>query len=223
LWEHTSTMSKNYRKIYEDFHSVSLLAGIDIHHIDGNHHNNNPANLQAVTLQEHYDIHKLQCDYYACVMIAARMKIPPDDWIQMAKENGRKSAINNINNGIGLLNWIKNNPELAALHRSAAGKISGRNAVNTKSGIHGLSKEDKIKIASQGGKKTAERGAGFKSGNAALAGKIGGKKGGQWAKENKSGIFALTSEQINAKNQKAALTKLVNNGKACRWPRLSGQ
>ena len=82
-----------------------------------------------------------------------------------------------------------------------------------------MTTEEKISIASLGGKKASELGLGFKAGHASRAGKVGGKKGGQWAKENKSGIFALTPEQIKAKNQKAAITRLINNGKASAWPR----
>ena len=59
----------------------------------------------------------------------------------------------------------------------------------------------------------------FKLGHASHAGKLGGKKGGAYAKENRTGIFALTPDQIKAKNQKAAITKLINNGKACAWPK----
>jgi hypothetical protein len=212
-------MSNNYRKLYERYHQSSLLDGVDIHHIDSDHSNNDPKNLQAVTLEEHYNIHKSQDDFYACFMIAQRMKIKPDDWHQMAQANGRKSANANKEKGIGLVAWLKNNPDLVQEMRSANGKKSGKKAVDEKIGIHALSKEEKQKIASKGGKKSSELGLGFKAGHASSAGAIGGKKGGQWAKENKSGIFALTPEQIKAKNQKAAITKLIKNGKASAWPK----
>lgn len=212
-------MSKDYRKVYERYYRASLLDGIDIHHIDGNHNNNDPTNLQAVTLEEHYNIHKSQNDYYACVMISQRMKIKPEDWHRMAHENGRRSAIKNRNNGIGLTAWAKNNPELAQQQRSKAGKRGGKIATEQKLGIHRLTKEEKISIAVKGGRKSSELGLGFKAGHASAAGVIGGKKGGKWAKENKSGIFALTPEQVKAKNQKAAITKLIKSGKASAWPR----
>jgi hypothetical protein len=214
-------MSKNYRKVFERYHQCCLLPGIDVHHRDGNHDNNHPDNLQAVSLQEHYDIHKSQNDHYACYMIATRMDIKPTDWIEMARINGRKSAIQNRDRGIGLTAWIKNNPELAQQQRSSNGKKSGKLATEQKLGIHALTPEEKRLIASSGGKKSAELGLGFKAGHASKAGSIGGKKGGQWAKENKSGIFALTPEQIKAKNQKAAITKMIKSGKASAWPRVS--
>lgn len=212
-------MSKNYRKVFERYHQCCLLPGVDIHHLDGNHNNNHPENLQAVTLQEHYNIHKSQNDHYACFMIASRMNIKPTDWIDMARINGRKSAIKNRDNGVGLTVWAKNNPELAKDQRSRAGKVGGRIASDQKLGIHNLSKEEKLMIASEGGKKAAELGLGFKAGHASRAGKVGGIKGGAYAKKNRTGIFALTPEQIKAKNQKAAITKLIKSGKACAWPR----
>jgi hypothetical protein len=212
-------MTKDYRKIYQDFYQVSLLPGIDIHHIDGDHNNNHPLNLQAVTLQEHYDIHKKQGNHYACYMISLRMDIKPNDWTEMARLNGRKSAIKNMKNGIGLTVWAKQNPELAKSMWTENGKKGSAVCIKHKLGIHGLSKEEKIKIASQGGKKSAELGLGFKSGNASDAGKIGGAKGGAYAKQNRTGIFALTPEQIKEKNVKAAITKMIKSGRASAWPK----
>lgn len=45
----------DYRKIYEN-HSGSIPKGYEIHHIDGNHSNNIPSNLMAVTAEEHYNL-----------------------------------------------------------------------------------------------------------------------------------------------------------------------
>ena len=76
-----TTYIKNYRKIYEDnFGPIPLDSDgrtYDIHHIDGNHNNNDPTNLKAVSIKEHYDIHYSQGDYYACLMISSRMDISP--------------------------------------------------------------------------------------------------------------------------------------------------
>ena len=59
----------NYRKIYEShFGPIPKEKNgrsYDIHHIDGNHSNNSPENLRAVTIQEHYNIHYEQEDWYA--------------------------------------------------------------------------------------------------------------------------------------------------------------
>lgn len=51
----------------------------DIHHIDGNPFNDDPSNLVAVTIQEHYNIHYSQGDYSACHFMATqRMNKTPE-------------------------------------------------------------------------------------------------------------------------------------------------
>jgi hypothetical protein len=82
--------SKNYRKIYEQYHGPIPIdtsgRTYDIHHIDGNHKNNNPNNLVAVSIQEHHDIHQSQGDWGACSAIIMRMKISPDELSRRASE-----------------------------------------------------------------------------------------------------------------------------------------
>lgn len=72
----------NYRKIYESYYGSipidSLGRTYEIHHIDGNHFNNEISNLKAVTILEHYEIHRSQGDYAAALAIARRMDQPPD-------------------------------------------------------------------------------------------------------------------------------------------------
>lgn len=85
----------NYRKIYEN-HYGSIPKEEDgrtyeIHHIDGNHSNNDPSNLVAITIQEHYNIHYAQHDYYACYLIAnQRMNKTPQEISDLAKANVKK-------------------------------------------------------------------------------------------------------------------------------------
>lgn len=212
-------MSKDYRKIYERHNQCCLLPGIDVHHIDGNHNNNDPTNLIAVSLQEHYDLHKANNDHYACFMIAQRMDIKPSDWREMARVNGLKSAQRNKERGVGLLAWIKANPTLIQEQRSQNGKKNGRKAFEEKIGIHGLTKDEKSAIGRQGGQTASEMGLGFKAGHASDAGKIGGKKGGTYAKENRTGIFALTPEQNKQRHFYSVVSKMIKNGKASAWPR----
>lgn len=206
---------KDYRKIYERYYECSLLQGIDIHHIDGDHNNNDPLNLQAVLLEEHYSIHKEQKEYYAAYLIGRRLKIKPEDWEQMAKENGRKSAIQNRDNGVGLTVWAKNNPKLAQQMRSENGKKSGKKNFKNNVGLHAASKEQRSEWSSMGGRASP----GFKLGHASAAGKIGGNKGGNYAKENKTGIFALSPEKNKQRHMNSVISKLINNGKASAWPR----
>lgn len=67
----------------------------DIHHIDGNKHNNSIENLIAVSKKEHYDIHYAQKDWGACMLIAESLKISPEEKSFLAKENHK----NRIKNG----------------------------------------------------------------------------------------------------------------------------
>ena len=48
----------------------------EIHHIDGNHENNDINNLLAIPINMHYEIHYLQNDYLACNLIAERINKP---------------------------------------------------------------------------------------------------------------------------------------------------
>jgi hypothetical protein len=61
---------------------------------------------------------------------------------------------------------------------------------------------------------------GFKLGHASRAGSIGGKKGGQSAKENKTGIFALSPEKNKQRHMNSVISKLIKNGKMCAFPRV---
>ena len=68
-------------------------------------------------------------------------------------------------------------------------------------------------------KNNAEGKCGFKLGHASSAGKIGGKKGGAYAKANRTGIFALTLEQNKQRHFNSVVSRLIKNGKASAWPR----
>lgn len=149
--------TKIHRRIYEDYYHIRLPKEVEIHHIDGNHNNNQIENLKAVTIQEHFDIHYKQGDYAAAFRISQRMSIS-------AEEKSRLAS-------------------LAAAKANAEGKC------------------------------------GFSLGHASSAGKVGGKKGGAYAKENKTGIFALTPEQNKQRHFNSVVSKMIKNGKASAWPR----
>lgn len=65
---------KTYGKIPVDENGITY----DIHHIDGNRENNDPSNLIAVSLNEHYEIHMNQGELVAASKIALRMNMPPE-------------------------------------------------------------------------------------------------------------------------------------------------
>lgn len=85
---------KLYRKIYEQHHGPIPIdadgRSYEIHHIDGDSTNNDPENLTAITIQEHYDIHYAQEDWYACLRIGAKMMMSPVELSEMARKNNQK-------------------------------------------------------------------------------------------------------------------------------------
>ncbi len=92
--------STNYRKIYEQYYGPipeeANGRSYEIHHIDGNHTNNDPSNLQAVTLQEHYDIHYAQKDWSACQIMAVRMKKSPLEISELVGKSSRDRVAKGI-------------------------------------------------------------------------------------------------------------------------------
>jgi len=69
--------TRYYRKIYVKHYGPIPKdengRNYDVHHIDGNRKNNDPNNLIALSIQEHYDIHYSRGDWGACSKTAARM------------------------------------------------------------------------------------------------------------------------------------------------------
>lgn len=87
----------DYRRIYSSIHGTipTDLDGrsFDIHHIDYDHTNNNPSNLIAVSIQEHYNIHYTNGDYGACARIAARLNMQPAEIsILVSKQQQKRVA-----------------------------------------------------------------------------------------------------------------------------------
>lgn len=67
----------HYRKIWENaYGKIPVDAegfSYEIHHIDGNHHNNSLDNLQLLSIREHLNIHLEQEDWFAAALIAKRL------------------------------------------------------------------------------------------------------------------------------------------------------
>ena len=87
----------NYRKIYAAHYGPIPKdpngRTYQIHHIDGNHANDSPDNLQSLSIQAHFDIHLDQGDYGACLRIGAQMKISPEEKSQLASLVARKQVV----------------------------------------------------------------------------------------------------------------------------------
>ena len=82
-------MSK-HRKIWQQHHGPIPRdcqgRSLEIHHIDGDHNNNNISNLQLVTIEEHYQIHYDQGDYGACVIMSHRIKLSPAEISDLSRK-----------------------------------------------------------------------------------------------------------------------------------------
>ena len=89
----------NYRKIYENNYGPIPREEdgrpYDVHHKDGNYKNNDPTNLTAIPIQEHYDIHYARGDWRGCNLIGIRMGITPE----LRSELSTKSANARVANG----------------------------------------------------------------------------------------------------------------------------
>jgi len=99
LW---STKYRNiYKKHYGAIPNDSDGRTYDIHHIDGNHSNNAPENLKAVTIQEHYDIHYSCGDWAACLRLSARINLNPARISELARKNSLERVANGTHNFLG--------------------------------------------------------------------------------------------------------------------------
>ena len=88
------TPSRIYRKIYiENYGPIpkdSEGRAYHIHHIDGDRKNNDPKNLVALSLQEHYDVHYAQGDWAACRSLSSYMNISVEEKSRLARESVTK-------------------------------------------------------------------------------------------------------------------------------------
>jgi len=71
--------NREYIKIYKQHHGEiprdSQGRSYDIHHIDGDYTNNDISNLVALSIEEHYKLHRAQEDWGAAWLVAKRLKI----------------------------------------------------------------------------------------------------------------------------------------------------
>lgn len=143
----------DYRKIYEQ-HNGAIPKDKDgrhyeIHHIDGNRKNDNPSNLIALTIQEHYDIHYAQGDWGACQNIMIRMNKTPEEISKTCRglaiknnhrrvedgthnflgpESNRKRIENGTHNFLGgeIPRKTQRRRVAAGVHHFLGGEISGK-------------------------------------------------------------------------------------------------
>lgn len=146
-----------YRKIYEQHHGIKLAKGMEIHHIDGDSTNNSIENLQAVTTEEHYKIHRDQGDYFAAMMLARKLgkkdKKLREKWRQACKEVQEHLLT------IGQHNFQKISKE----RRSEISRQAGFMTRDKGIGLHAINADPvRSKLnSSNGGKKSFELKRGF--------------------------------------------------------------
>lgn len=82
-----------YRKIFQahygDIPKDDTGRSFDIHHRDGNRSNNDPSNLIAVSIEDHYAIHHSHGDWMACHRLASRMKLSHDELSALATRGAK--------------------------------------------------------------------------------------------------------------------------------------
>ena len=133
-----------YRRLYEQAYGPipkdSKGRSYDIHHLDGNHSNNELSNLVALSVVDHFWEHWINGDYYACLAITQRMIIPPWQHAMLVGISTRNRVAN------GTHNWLKEN---------GGSKIATeRNKQRLEKGIHPFLREG---LARKGGIAAAEK------------------------------------------------------------------
>jgi hypothetical protein len=117
-----------YRKIYEEHYGPIPIdeegRTYDIHHIDGNHNNNDPKNLVAISIKDHYNIHYEQKDWNACYIMAQRMKLDPKLISELAHKTQQKRLKDGTHNFLGDKNPMKKRLD-DGTHHFYGGKIQG--------------------------------------------------------------------------------------------------
>lgn len=140
----------NYRKIWENYNNQKIPENYDIHHIDGNHNNNDPQNLICVSLQEHLDIHYKQKDWGAVQAILLRMTYDKE----AISESASKAQIDRFEKG-------KHNFQImTAERRSEISKKTLQKRIK-ENGVAFLGIENTVENSRKAGKKAAENKAGF--------------------------------------------------------------
>jgi hypothetical protein len=135
---------KRYQKIYIKHHGTIGVdnqgRSLEVHHIDGNHSNEDINNLKLVTIEEHYAIHYAQKDWGACFMMAERMGLTRAE----KSELSQKCQLARVEAGIHNWQGPDHNKSLVerGLHPFADSQAaSQRNLKRVKAGTHNLLKQ----------------------------------------------------------------------------------
>jgi HNH endonuclease len=146
----------HYRKVWQQYHKASLLPGIEIHHINGDHDNNHPDNLLAVTSEEHYYLHLENGDYGAASLISNRALLPINEVVEVRKQAGKIGGTNSRDNNLGFFSMSKEDKQKRS---SKVGEYTRDN----KLGIHAINADPELakKNSANAGKISYAKKAGF--------------------------------------------------------------
>lgn len=140
-----SNDSKHYRKIYESHYGPIGRdedgRSLEIHHIDGDHDNNDISNLKLVTIQEHYDIHYSQGDWAACLIMGERMKLTFDEMSKLSSKVQNERLRLGIHSFSGDNHPMKVASKDGTHHFSAVGFATERNNKLVQEGKHNWQKQ----------------------------------------------------------------------------------
>lgn len=100
-----------YRKLYKTHYGEIPKdedgRSYDIHHIDGDHTNNDPSNLSAVPIYEHYRIHKAKKEWGSCWAISLRMKLSSEEISAISKKSNEERVKRGTHNFQGEENSLR--------------------------------------------------------------------------------------------------------------------
>jgi hypothetical protein len=86
--------TNNYRRIYENHHGPIPIGqdgkSFHIHHKDGNHSNNSPNNLEALSVYDHYTAHFRRGDFDACLLLSEDLNVTQEEKSIIARKSNLK-------------------------------------------------------------------------------------------------------------------------------------
>lgn len=105
IYKKYSRSKVNYRLIYKQHYGPIPREpngrSYEIHHIDGDSNNNHYSNLVALTLQEHYDLHYRQRDWFACWKIGIKLRLDPDTIAELSRVAAQERIKNGTHHFLG--------------------------------------------------------------------------------------------------------------------------
>lgn len=94
-----------YRRLYEQAHGPipkdKQGRTYDIHHLDGNHSNNDVSNLIALSVVDHFWEHWINGDYGACYKITKRMSLTPEELSELGRLSNKERLADGTHNFYG--------------------------------------------------------------------------------------------------------------------------